>query len=51
MMYVRLVYLFHEKRKELMMIYAEDIAKAALPSKKFAKAARRIFTGQRLKKD
>jgi hypothetical protein len=27
-MYVRLVYLFHEKRKELMMIYAEDIAQS-----------------------
>jgi hypothetical protein len=26
MMYVRLVYLFHEKRKELMIIYAEDAA-------------------------
>jgi hypothetical protein len=26
MMYVRLVYLFHEKRKELMVIYAEDVA-------------------------
>jgi len=26
MMYVRLVYLFHEKQKELMIIYAEDTA-------------------------
>jgi hypothetical protein len=26
MMYVRLVYLFHQKRKELMIIYAEDTA-------------------------
>jgi hypothetical protein len=28
MMYVRLVYLFHEKRKELMIIYAEDTAQS-----------------------
>jgi hypothetical protein len=30
MMYVRLVHLFHEKRKELMIIYAEDSAATGL---------------------
>jgi hypothetical protein len=30
MMYVRLVYLFHQKRKELMIIYAEDTAQSGL---------------------